>query len=378
MPWRETSTMSLRVEFVELARQEGANVRELCRRYGISPTTGYKWLARHAAAGPAGLADRSRRPRASPARTPAAVEAAVLALRDAHPAWGPRKLHRRLRDLGEAGVPSTSAIGAILRRHGRIDPAEAAKHRPWQRFEHAAPNALWQVDFKGPVPLAAGHAHPLSVLDDHSRFLVGLAACGDERGATVREALTGVFRRCGLPERLLFDNGPAWKGDWDEPLAPLVVWLLRLGVAVSHGRPGHPQTQGKVERFHRTLEAELLRRHRCPDLAAAQARLDAWRHTYNHERPHEALELATPASRYRASPRPFPEALPPPEYAPGELVRKVGAKGEVWLGGTPHRVGRALVGLPVALRPTPEDGVYAVCLGGHRVATLDRRGQAAP
>nr|MBA3415625.1 transposase family protein [Chloroflexia bacterium] len=186
-------------------------------------------------------------------------------------------------------------------------------------------------------------------------------------------ALAAVFRRYGLPARLLFDNGAAWRGDWDAPLAPLVVWLLRLGVAVSHGRPGHPQTQGKVERFHRTLEAEAVRARIFPDLAAAQARFDVWRHTYNHERPHEALALAVPITRYRPSERPFPEALPLPEYAPGELVRTVGTKGEVWLRGTPHRAGKALVGCRVALRPTSDDGVYAVHFCHHRVAPLDLR-----
>ena len=378
MPWREASAVSLREEFVALAGQEGANVRELCRRAGISPTTGYKWLGRARAGGAAGLADRPRRPRASPGRTPPAVEAAVLAQRDAHPAWGPRKLRRRLLDLGHAAVPAPSTVAAILRRGGRVDPAAAAQHRPWQRFERAAPNELWQVDFKGPVPLAGGACRPLSVLDDHSRFAVGLVACADERGATARAALEAVFRRYGLPDRLLFDNGAAWRGDWDEPLAPLVVWLLRLGVAVAHGRPAHPQTQGKVERFHRTLEAELVRWQRWPDLAAAQAGLDAWRDDYNLIRPHEACGLAPPVSRYAPSPRPFPEALPPPEYGPDDLVRKVGGKGEVWLRGRPHRVGKALSGQPVALRPTPDDGVYAVHFCHHRVATLDLREPAGP
>jgi transposase InsO family protein len=367
VPWQEASTVSLRLEFVTLASAEGANVREQCRRFGISPTTGYKLLARYRAAGPAGLADRSRRPRASPGRTPPAVEAAVLALRDAHPAWGPRKLRRRLLDLGHGAVPGPSTVAAILRRHGRVDPAVAAAHRPWQRFEHPAPNALWQVDFKGHVPLDVGRCHPLSALDDHSRFALGLAACGDERGATAQAALTAVFRRYGLPERLLLDNGPAWRGDWGGPLAPLVVWLLRLGVAVSHGRPAHPQTQGKVERFHRTLAAEPFRSRRFPDLAAAQAGFDAWRDVYNLERPHHALALATPASRYRPSLRPFPEALPAIEYGPDDLVRKVGGKGEVWLPRGRRRMIRPSTLSPHTRPPSPPS-IQERGLGGEGVS----------
>ena len=159
VPWSETSVMSLREEFVALATQDGANVRELCRRNGISPTTGYKWLARHAADGAAGLADRSRRPQCQPARCSPELEARVVALRDQHPAWGGRKLKRVLENAGEA-APAASTITAILRRHDRLDPAEAAKHTAWTRFEHETPNALWQMDFKGHVPLGRGRCHP--------------------------------------------------------------------------------------------------------------------------------------------------------------------------------------------------------------------------
>jgi Homeodomain-like domain len=158
MPWQEASAMSLRREFVQQASREGANVRELCRRYGISPPTAYKWLAR-AAAGETELGDRSRRPQSSPRRTPPEREALVVALRDAHPAWGARKLYHRLRRLGHLDVPAPATIQAILTRHGRLDPAHTRHPHAWQRFERPAPNALWQMDFKGHVP-ARGAAIP--------------------------------------------------------------------------------------------------------------------------------------------------------------------------------------------------------------------------
>jgi transposase InsO family protein len=213
MPWSEKSIMSQRCEFVMLFDQNGVNRRELCRRFGISPTIGYRLLARYRAEGKTGLADRSRRPQRSPARTAAEMEASVLAVRDEHPAWGGRKIRRRLQDLGRQTVPSASTITAVLHRNGRIDAAVSAQHRPFERFERAAPNELWQMDYKGHFATAAGRCHPLTVVDDHSRYAVALRACGDEREGTVQAELTAMFRRYGLPERMLMDNGSPWGSD---------------------------------------------------------------------------------------------------------------------------------------------------------------------
>jgi transposase InsO family protein len=188
MPWRETTKVSLRLEFVTLALEDDVNMRALCRQYGISPTTGYKWLDRYLREGITGLENRSRRPHTSPHRTPEEMEQRVLALRDKHPDWGGRKISRRLRNLGVLRTPPPSTITGILRRHGRLDPKESRKHRPWKRFEADQPNELWQMDFKGHFALSGGgRCHPLTVLDDHSRFCVGLRACGDEQRATVKE-----------------------------------------------------------------------------------------------------------------------------------------------------------------------------------------------
>ena len=354
-----------------LARAEGANVRELCRRYGVSPTAGYKWLARYAQEGEAGLVERSRRPKRSPARTGAATEQLILQLRAQNPAWGGRKLQRRLRDMGHAVLPSASTITEILRRHGQIDAAEADKHRAWQRFECEAPNRLWQMDFKGHFALEQGRCHPLTVLDDHSRFSLGLEACGNEREATVKERLVALFRRYGMPERLLTDNGPPWGGLGQTAWTSLGVWLIQLGVRLCHGRPYHPQTQGKEERFHRTLQAEAIGRRHFRDLVACQSRFDAWRQVYNFERPHEALAMATPASRYQPSRRSFPETLAPIEYAPGDIVRKVQTGGWISLRGCEWRLGKAFARHPVALRPTSKDGVFEVYFCHQQIGALD-------
>lgn len=373
MPWKEVSAVSLRLEFVHLARQPGANIRELCRRFDIAPKTAYKWLARFQDQGAHGLLDRSRRPARSPDRTPDDLEQQVLELRRQHPAWGGRKLRARLRTLGGTDVPAASTITAILRRHGLIDPEQAAAHRPCCRFEHDAPNRLWQIDFKGHFATDQGRCHPLTILDDHSRFALGLFACADERTQTVQEHLTTVFRRYGLPERILCDNGPPWGSGPDAEHTPLTVWWLRLGIRVSHGRPYHPQTQGKDERFHRTFKAEVLPGASFRTPWDCQPRFDAWREVYNHQRPHESLALAVPASRYQASVRSFPEELPPLLYEPPTLVRKVQPTGRISFRGREVKIGKAFAGYTLGVRPTTTAGLWEVYFGAQQVATLDER-----
>src|SRR5258706_2028828 len=316
MPWITQTTMSQRHEFVLLASETGINFRQLCRRFRISAKTGYKWLKRFRAGGMAALGDQSRRPRSSPHTCAAELVGKVIAVRKEHPTWGGRKLRRRLRDLNVAGLPAASTCTAILRRAQLLAPEAGERHTAWQRFERALPNELWQMDFKGHFPTQAGpRCHPLTALDDHSRFNLVLAACGDETGATVRTALTQAFRSYGLPEALLCDNGPPWgNADAPGPHTALTVWLLRLGVRVLHGRPYHPQTQGKEERFHRTLHEDLLVQHTWRDLDHCAAQFPRFRDIYNCERPHDSLAGATPISRYRPSPRSLPAELPTIAY----------------------------------------------------------------
>ena len=377
MPWSEKSIMSQRREFVMLFGQEGVNRRELCRRFGISPTIGYRVLARYRQDGEAGLADRSRRPHRSPARTAEALEELVLAVRDEHPAWGGRKIRRRLQDLGHQRVPSASTVTAVLHRHGRIEAAASAQHQAFERFERAAPNELWQMDYKGHFATAAGRCHPLTVVDDHSRYAIGLRACGDEREATVQAELTAMFRCYGLPERMLMDNGSPWGSDAEHRHTWLSVWLLELGVAVSHGRPYHPQTQGKDERFHRTLRAEVIGRRLFADLVECQRRFDEWRGVYNTQRPHEALDLATPATRYRPSWRRFREKLEPFDYDPGAVVRRVDGGGWLSFRNRAVKLGKAFAYRRVAVQPATADGCFDLMFCAHKVGTFDLR-EAAP
>ena len=373
MPWNAVSAMSLRREFVMLALMERSNRRELCRRFGISPKTGYKWLNRYQSEGADGLQERSRRPHHSPCHTDEAIEQAVITLRRKHPDWGGRKLRRRLLDLGHRNVPSPSTITGILCRHGLLNPTTAGQPRAYQRFEHPRPNGLWQMDFKGHFALDAGRCHPLTVLDDHSRFNLALRACANEQGTTVQTELTSTFRRYSLPERMLMDNGSPWGNDTVHRITPLTVWLMRLGIGITHARPYHPQTVGKDERFHRTLKLEVLSHSVFHNLTQCQHRFDHWRDIYNLERPHEALDLDVPAHHYQPSRRAFPESLPPIEYAPGEIVRKIQAKGELFYRGNVFRIPKALRGYPVALRPTQHDGILSIYFCHTQVAEIDLR-----
>ena len=343
-----------REEFVRLAGQPDANVSRLCQRFGISRKTGYKWLARD------DLKDRSRRPQCSPRKTCESIEERVVAMRAKHPAWGARKIaHVLARDQLIELAPSTA--NSILRRHGLIRPEASAAATAWKRFEHEAPNALWQMDFKGHFPTDGPRCHPLTVLDDHSRFNLVLRALDNERRGPVQQVLQATFERYGLPERINVDNGPPWGSPTEGALTALGAWLIRLGIRLSHSRPHHPQTNGKDERFHRTLNAEAIGTRRFKDTHDVQRCFDDWRHVYNHRRPHESLGMQVPASRYCISTRAMPSKLPPVEYAPGDMVRRVGDGGRIRVKNVNYRVGKGLIGQDVALRPRlDEDGVYDV------------------
>lgn len=353
-----------REEFCRLASHPEANVSEICRRFGISRKTGYKWLGR------LDLRDQSRRPRSSPARTSAEIEACVIELRRQHPAWGGRKIaHVLRRDQCIELAPST--VTSVLRRAGLISPQASEAATAWQRFEHPRPNSLWQMDFKGHFAVGTRRCHPLTVLDDHSRYNVVLRAMAGEDGASVRAVLTHAFERYGLPERINADNGPPW-GSGGRGITALAAWLIRLGIHVSHSRPFHPQTNGKDERFHKTLVAEVLSGRTFHDFESLQYRFNDWRSIYNNVRPHESLDMQTPADRYAPSPRSMPGSLPNFEYSPGDLIRRVQALGIVKFKGRRLRTSAALHGEIVALRADGKtDGAYDVFYCHQRVDRFD-------
>lgn len=374
MAWQPKDLMDIKRDFVALALQQGCNRRELCRRFGISPKTGYALLARHAQEGSAAYVPRSRRPTGSPTRTAPEVEKAVTDLRASHPAWGSRKIARRLADLGMVKVPPASTITAILHRHGLISPHASLAAEHWQRFEHERPNALWQIDFKGDFATEQTRCYPLTLLDDHSRFNLALQACASVAASGVQPCLSQVFQRYGLPSRINADNGAPWGSPRlaEHGLSELSVWLIRLGIRVSHSAPYHPQTNGKIERFHRSLKAEVLAGRSFANLQEAQTAFEYWRGVYNHDRPHDALNLQTPAKRYQPSLISYPQTLPPIEYADGDTIALVKWNGEVHFKGNKLRVSSALLKLPIAFRAdAQEDGCYDVFFCHHRFMRLD-------
>jgi transposase InsO family protein len=376
MPWKNVDMSTLRQEFVSLALQEGANRRELCKRFGISAKTGYKWIKRFIAQGQSGLQDRSRRPLQMPLRAPEWVEGEVIALRQQYPTWGARKIHRRLLDLGYAEAPAPSSVTRILHRHGLIDQAASQRSTPWQRFEHAHPNDLWQIDFKGYFETGTATCHPLTVLDDHSRYNVVLRACQRPNGELVELALIDAFRRYGLPVQINADNGSPWgsPSKHEHGITKLTIWLIQLGIKISHSRPAHPQTNGKDERFHRTLKADVLQGRHFRDLAQAQGAFDLWRQIYNHERPHEAIGMATPVTRYRPSRLAYPERLPEIHYPAGDVVLTVGWDGKIELNGQRFRVSNALHRHRIAARPVNDrDGVFHLYFSHQRIGQIDLR-----
>jgi len=310
----------------------------------VSRTTAKLWVGRAREFGIAQMPFPSRRPRSSPRETEAQIVAMVLAARALHPSWGARKLRLVLWPEGDAPVCERT-MDRILARAGLV--ARAAPHSPAVgRFERESPNELWQIDFKG-----LGEPSPaykiLSVLDDRSRFLVSLSRIDAPRGDLVSKALWDVFGEYGMPLAILSDNENCFHCRYSKGPSYLEARLWRLGIKTPHGRAGHPQTQGKVERFHRTLQETLGKDLRNPE--RVESAMSAFRNEYNWTRPHEAIDMATPGSKYVSSLRKRPPELPPSVPPQGAQVRRVDASGKIRFRGETYRAGRGLVGELVAI-----------------------------
>lgn len=381
MSWQICELMKARKNFIEDYGGGKLSMTELCRRHGISRKTGYKWLKRFELGGEKGLEDESRQPFLSPHKSNESVEAAVLAVRAEHPCWGGRKIRRVLINEGLAveEAPAASTVSNILRRHGKLGVGTREGAVAYKRFERGEPNELWQMDFKGHFGMDGGaRCFPLTVLDDHSRYNLVLEACPGENTGVVKPLLERTFRRYGMPRQILCDHGNPWGKGLNEHGQPqgtpeLVIWLARLGVEVIHGRVRHPQTQGKEERFHRTLKAEVLKSEDLwRDLAHCQKAFDSWREVYNMKRPHEALALETPYSRYQLSPRAYPDSLPAAEsfYLDDDELRRVKSKGEITFRNRFFGIGNGYRGEVLALRRVGEES-WEVYHCARKLGTVD-------
>lgn len=355
MSWENRDTMSIREEFIKRLSSQKETFSELCQEYKISRKTGYKWRDRFKEEGYLGLKDRPKRPNVSPNQTPDDMVYLMLEIQKKHPVWGGRKLRQVLINQGYQNLPCEKTFQRMLSKHK--ESCSQKEEKAIIRFERTMPNELWQMDFKGHFQVEEGRCHPLTVLDDHSRFSICIKGCLSESEVNVRQALEESFRQYGLPDAMTMDNGSPWKGSAPFRLSRLTVWLMRLGIKVSHSTPYHPQTQGKDERFHRTLKDEVLKFYQFKTLEDIQQRFDEWREVYNFIRPHDGINLLCPSQRYKKSLKPFPEKLEPLEYPTEYIVRKVGPCGTISLKDKPIYVGEHLYQQYVGLMEVSE-GTY--------------------
>ncbi len=368
MPWKEQTVEQSRLEFVVAAISRERPISQLCREYGISRPTGYKWIDRYMAG--ERLGDRDHTALRQPNRTPPEVEELILSVRAQHPTWGGRKIVRYLQDQGHQQLPAASTATMILKRHGMISPEESEKHTPYIRFEREEPNRLWQMDFKGHFAMTNGErCHPLTMLDDCTRTLLCLDAYDNERWNVVEKSLLWAFREHGLPDAILSDNGSPWS-DNKQGYTPYEIWMMQLGILPMHGRPLHPQTQGKDERFHRTLKEDVLKRRTIFDLEEAQRIFDAYRLEYNTERPHAAIGYDVPQKRYQVSKRRLPDTWGEPEYDTGLTLRRVNYKGYLSIQRHRYYLSESFAGKYLALFSKPDD-IVDICYGAYRIASID-------
>jgi transposase InsO family protein len=360
MPWRESSVVEERLRFVVAASRREHRFTELCREFGVSRQTGYTWLKRYAEGGSSQVADRSRRPLHSPARTAIELEQEVVQLRQRWPDWGAPKLHVLLQQQHAGRSPiAVRTVHRILERHALIRDQD--RHTgAVKRFERGQPNELWQMDFKGPPGFnRVSPVGPLSILDDHSRYVLALKQLGSTQMHGVQSTLETAFRQCGVPEAMLMDHGtPWWNAHSPWGLTEVAVWIMRQGVQLLFSGIRHPQTQGKVERMHGALQQAARKRH--ADLLE-QAWLDVFRHEYNHIRPHESLAMATPASRWQPSTRAFQSTPPDWQYPPGLQVLRLSGEGQLSWSGRRWEISRALRRQFIGIQPVGQRAIVYFC-----------------
>ena len=378
MPGR-TWTMTDRMHFVVAAEAREDTMAALCRQFGISRKTGYKWLARVRAGGPAALADRPRVPRHTPHALSEEVRAVLLALRARYPSWGPKKLRARLHmDAPQLPVPAVSTVGDLLRAAGLSVPRHTRRRVPPRDtpLAHAVrPNLVWCADFKGDFRLGNGvRCYPLTVSDACSRYLLRCQALAQTAVEQVQPLFEATFREWGLPEGIRTDNGPPFASTGLAGLTRLSVWWLKLGIRHERIDPGKPQQNGRHERMHGTLKAEACQPP-ASSLRAQQQRFDRFRRIFNDERPHEALGQQPPATVHTPSPRPFPERLPELAYPQADVVRWVRRNGTIRWRGVELYITQALSGEPVGLTQVG-DHRWELCFGplvlGHFVESSSR------
>ncbi len=367
MPWECRTVEDQRKEFAQAAMY-CKNFSALCREFGITRRTGQKWVDRYQNCQP--LTDRSRRPHTTPSKTPEEVELLILAVRADNPGWGSRTIRDVLLAEGHKNIPCAKTVNNILHRYGCISPEESQKRQPFTRFEKECCNEMWQADFKGEFRMQDGrYCYPLDIMDDHSRFAIRVAPHLNTANVVI-PVFKEAFREFGLPDSILSDNGVQFAG-FRKGYTQFERWLMDLDILPIHGRIKHPQTQGKIERFHRTMKQELLNHTTIENIQDAQYKFSIWRDKYNNIRPHEALGMKRPGEVYKPSQRSYSENIEKYEYGGAYHVVKVNSWGYVRFNKWQIYLSETMIDQHIEFRPSSDGESFIACYRNFKIAEFN-------
>ena len=360
MPWKEQRTETMREEFVKRVLSHEKSKCALCREYGISRPTGDKWIARYIAGEK--MQDLSRAPKSRPKKTDPETEQKIVEYRERYPAIGALKMRTIMINEHHTGLPSVRTFNEIFKRNGLITKEASEAARPHQRFEKSFPNEMWQADFKGHFKMENGiRCHPLNIIDDHSRMNICCEPLLSETFLEIKPCMERIFREYGLPFSFLCDNGNPWGTQQSTGFTSFEVWLMELGILTLHGRILHPQTQGKEEKFNGSFTRECLKFHKIKDQADATKIFAEYREFYNNVRPHIALNLDVPSSRYRPSDRQYPSQIKEWEYAEDLKIHNVKSTGYITIKGQGYFLSEAFGNKQIAMRES-DKGAHLINL----------------
>lgn len=364
MPWECKTVEKLREEFV-VAAINCSNFSLLCREFGITRKTGYKWLGRYNEGN--SLSDKSRKPLNISNKTSEHIENLIVAVRLENPGWGAKTIKKVLENQGYNNIPCIKTVNNILNRYNCISKEASLNHKPFVRFQKDKCNQMWQTDFKGEFLTKNNkYCYPLTIIDDHSRFSIKIAPF--ERTANVViPSFKTAFEEYGVPDSVLSDNGAQFAG-FRQGYTQFEKWLMNHNVLPIHGRFKHPQTQGKIERFHRTMKDELLKHHTFDDLDDANNNLQCWREKYNNIRPHEALGMNCPADIYTPSERQYIDDVKKYEYGGEYHIIKVNSWGYVRFADWQIYLSETMVGEYIEFRPNPYGDSFIACYRNFKIA----------
>ena len=367
MSW-ECKTMEETREAFVRAAESNPNFSEVCREFNITRKTGYKWLNRYRDGMP--MSDMDKTPKSVANKTSPDVEQLILNVRAENPGWGARTIHKVLENRGYDNLPCVKTVNNILNRNNCIDPAESAKRIQYIRYAREHCNEMWQTDFKGEFLMNNGrYCYPLDIIDDCSRFLIKIAPFESTVNVVI-SSFEQAFKEFGMPRSVLCDNGGQFRG-LNGGYTHFEKWLMDFDILPIHGSVHHPQTQGKIERMHRSMKEELLRYRTFDDIADADKGLQDWRTKYNCERPHEALNMHCPAEIYTKSERDYPGIITPYEYSGENHIIKVNSWGYVRFAGFQVYISETFIGDYLEFRHSEDGNSFIVCYRNFKIAEFD-------